>query len=515
MKVSDNLFQLIKSMSKPEKGYFKKYASMHTIGEQNNYVMLFDLIEKQASKQIKYDEDKIKRRLNDKLVSQFAVMKNYLYATVLESLHLFHSQNRKDTQVNAMIDQIDLLMRRLIYDQAHQLLRKAKRIAEEYEFFTELIRLLSLEKRLLAEIMEPDDFTIHFKRICEEENQAISKLENTIEFSNLRARLIEFTSRYGTGFSRDDSKKEFFESLLKEPILSSEEYALTRNNKRHYNHLKSNIYSYINDPENTEKYQLRYIKYHEEDIKKVTSYQPLIAGLNNLLTMQIRYKSYEGAEETLIKLRDFEKNYSVTLNEYESSFIFYAYSVLGISYCMARVDIARGLQIIKESRPLEKMYSNKLGRGRQLIVYYFHASLLFMAERFDETSAWITKILQMPATDFSSDYQCYARLMNLIVQYELKNYNHLDYVMKSTYYFLRKRKKIFKYEEIIIKYMKRSLRMRSEAELTELFDEMKYELEAIYKDDHEKFGFDAFNIIPWLESKITKKPMSEILKSMK
>jgi hypothetical protein len=149
--------------------------------------------------------------------------------------------------------------------------------------------------------------------------------------------------------------------------------------------------------------------------------------------------------------------------------------------------------------------------SRKLIFYYFQASFLFMAGKYEMASSWLARIIQLPATDFSSDYQCYARLMNLIVHYELKNFDHLDYVMKSTYYFLRKRKKIYKYEDIVIKYMKRSLRMRSEAELTELFNEMKHELEAIYKDDYEKFGFDAFNIIPWLQSKITKKSMQEIL----
>ena len=46
-KFSNDLFQLIQSLSRTEKAYFKKYTSLHVIGERNNYVKLFNAIEKQ------------------------------------------------------------------------------------------------------------------------------------------------------------------------------------------------------------------------------------------------------------------------------------------------------------------------------------------------------------------------------------------------------------------------------------------------------------------------------------
>ena len=55
MKPSEDLFLLIKSLSKTEKGYFQKYAQLHSSGKENNYIKLFYAIEKQAS----YEESKI------------------------------------------------------------------------------------------------------------------------------------------------------------------------------------------------------------------------------------------------------------------------------------------------------------------------------------------------------------------------------------------------------------------------------------------------------------------------
>ena len=46
-RVNESVHELIKSLTKSEKRYFKLMSSRHTIGEENNYVILFDAIEKQ------------------------------------------------------------------------------------------------------------------------------------------------------------------------------------------------------------------------------------------------------------------------------------------------------------------------------------------------------------------------------------------------------------------------------------------------------------------------------------
>ena len=47
-KVNNALFELIQAMSKSEKRYFKLMSSRHTIGKENNYVRLFDFLDKLA-----------------------------------------------------------------------------------------------------------------------------------------------------------------------------------------------------------------------------------------------------------------------------------------------------------------------------------------------------------------------------------------------------------------------------------------------------------------------------------
>ena len=59
--MKDDLFQLIKSLDKNEKGYFKKLTARYGAKSSgNDYLKLFDLLDKTAE----YDETKIKKRFS-------------------------------------------------------------------------------------------------------------------------------------------------------------------------------------------------------------------------------------------------------------------------------------------------------------------------------------------------------------------------------------------------------------------------------------------------------------------
>ncbi len=59
MRSSDGIFQLIKSLTRQEKSYFKKFAGAFISEEGNNYLLLFDEIASQIRNN-NYDEQKIK-----------------------------------------------------------------------------------------------------------------------------------------------------------------------------------------------------------------------------------------------------------------------------------------------------------------------------------------------------------------------------------------------------------------------------------------------------------------------
>src|ERR1700745_370153 len=83
MKPSENIFELIKSLSGREIEYILKTSDQHKKSGSNNYMMLFHEILSQAA----YNEKEIIKKLGyENSLNNFAFTKNYLYHFILNRL---------------------------------------------------------------------------------------------------------------------------------------------------------------------------------------------------------------------------------------------------------------------------------------------------------------------------------------------------------------------------------------------------------------------------------------------
>src|SRR3990170_954851 len=103
---STAVFDLIRSLTGPEKRYFKIFATRHVIGEENNYIKLFNAIESQQE----YNEEVILDKFrNDKFAKQLHRIKNYLYDLIMKSLCEFHKAKSISSEVRQKLEMIEIL----------------------------------------------------------------------------------------------------------------------------------------------------------------------------------------------------------------------------------------------------------------------------------------------------------------------------------------------------------------------------------------------------------------------
>lgn len=138
MKSSSDLFDLIKSLSPAEKGYFKKYASLHGTGDKK-YVKLFDAINAQPE----YDEAKLKRKFAQSF-SNFSVYKSYTYKLLMDSLREYHKSNDPFSTASDYISNTNLLGHKNLFEQGLDFARQADEMAKEND--EPLLRLAALER---------------------------------------------------------------------------------------------------------------------------------------------------------------------------------------------------------------------------------------------------------------------------------------------------------------------------------------------------------------------------------
>lgn len=93
---ADSLYILIKSLTRSEKGYFKRFAQMHGSEMESNYLKLFDAIEGMET----YEEARVKKILEgEPFIKQLSVTKNYLFKLIVRALSIYHRENIPELQI--------------------------------------------------------------------------------------------------------------------------------------------------------------------------------------------------------------------------------------------------------------------------------------------------------------------------------------------------------------------------------------------------------------------------------
>ena len=139
--VKDNLFVLVKSLTKSEKRQFKLYVGRMHSNEDSKFLNLFNQLEKMD----RYEEKTI---LEKGIVSkqQLSNLKAHLYKQILISLRLNPVHENIKLKIRSQIDFATILYQKGLYKQSLKVLEKAKNIAYKYDEKTSAYEIVEFEK---------------------------------------------------------------------------------------------------------------------------------------------------------------------------------------------------------------------------------------------------------------------------------------------------------------------------------------------------------------------------------
>lgn len=237
---SDALFQLIKSLSKAEKRFFKVYVTRQKSGEDALFIKLFDIIDKQTT----YNEKNILKKEKNIKPQQLSNLKANLYKQLLKCLRANNSIDDIDMNIRELLDNAKILYNKCLYEQCMRMLDKAKIIAEKFERPIFLFAIIELEKNLISNIIKTNIEQRVNKLTADGEN-ILNKIRNINTFSNLSLSLESFYLKIG--YIRDQKDFEIANSFLysKMPIFKEED--LSFDEKIHLYHSLVSYYFFIQD----------------------------------------------------------------------------------------------------------------------------------------------------------------------------------------------------------------------------------------------------------------------------
>ena len=213
----DNLFLLIKSLTKSEKRQFKLYVGRIDGNTESKFLNLFTVLEKLPA----YDEALIlKMGIVNK--QQLANVKTHLYKQILISLKLNPSHQNIRSKIREQLDFASILYHKGLYRQSLSILDKAKAIAIQNEEKNLAYEIVELEK-----VIESQYITRSISTRADELTYQASELSelNSIasNLSNLSLQLYSFILQSGYVKNDEERKKitEYFKKYLPEVHLNN------------------------------------------------------------------------------------------------------------------------------------------------------------------------------------------------------------------------------------------------------------------------------------------------------
>lgn len=506
MKPSIELFKLIKSLTKSEKRFFKLSSSLQS-GEKN-YLKIFDYIEKQTE----YDEYELKKAFDgETFIKHLPSEKNHLYKLILKSLRSYYSEQSVNSTLKQEIKNVEILYNKALYKECEKFVSRAKQTAKKYEKFYYWFELISWEKKLMDSAYESGVFSIDLDKLIEEEEMVIAKLRNLAEYTIIYSK-INLIFRSG-GFTRNESERKVVEDIADYHLIKGKNTAKSTKAASICYYIKGLCAATNRNYDDSFQFfnRTREILDDNPHIKADTGARYAMT-LFHLLRCYIDNKEFEKAKELIGDIRALQskkgfKSVDISVRIFANSYN----QELVLLHAMG--DFQQSVDLIPEIEKQQEIYKGKISKEMELLLTYNKAYSYFGIGDFKKALLYLNEVLNDNEQNLRQDIYSFARLFNLVIHYELGNYDFLEYVIKSTNRYLNKQDRNYEIENACIKQIRKLSKTPVEVNRIEIFDKLNEDISALLNDHHERVVLEYFNIDAWVKSKISKVSFEESVRA--
>lgn len=497
MKPSTELFKLIKSLTKSEKRFFKLSSSLQS-GDKN-YLKIFDFIERQTN----YDENDLKKIFKgETFVKHLPSEKNHLYKLILKSLRSYYSEQSVDSTLKQEIKNVEILYNKALYKECEKFVSRAKETAKKYEKFYYWFELIGWEKRLLESAYESGVFSVDLDELVAEEELVIARLRNLAEYTVIYSK-INLIFRSG-GFTRNEKERKVVEDIANYHLIKGKNTALSTKAASICYYIKGLCAATNRNYEDSFQFFNRTREILDENpLIKADTGGRYIMTLFHLLRCHIDSSEFDKAKKLIDDIRDLQtkkgfNSTDISVRIFANSY----YQELVLLHNLG--EFQKSVDLIPVIEKNQEFYQEKISKEMEVLLTYNKAYSYFGVGNYKRALQYLNEVLNDNEQNLRQDIYSFARLFNLVIHYELENFDFLDYIIKSTNRYLSKHERDYEIENVCIKHIRKLAKTPTAVNRLEIFEKMNSEVSALLEDHNERVVLEYFNISAWIDSKINK-----------
>lgn len=483
----DSLIVLIESMNATEKRFFQLHTKMHE--GQKDYQLLLDLV-----LQAKYSSELIRRKFSKlRPGASFEITCSHLYQTILDKLSDRERNSEIEHQILKAYQQAKFLFRRNLYQDAFRMIEKNKATALEYELFGPYLMLVKLEISFHNQL--------EFSRIDENE---LVKLQSRIDLISRRQRAIEnHTGLYNLisirqikqGPVRNEQEKEKLNDLAFNELqaISGELKNSFEAQKLHLL-FQSAYFMKLANPRSSLKV---YFELNElfENNRKLWEGSPhsYISHLKGILNNLRWFRNYDEMPFFINKLKALKSGHS--WDNYVNCIVYRFESLMMTDQqkfreALAHLEEQTEFWIAKNGI---LPYASRLELALQLSTVYF------WNKEYKKALKTLGNVLNTGKTFLQLPLIKTLRFLKILIHFELGNLDYVDSEIRSLERDLRKHKKLYQSEKIILKGIKQCGHEYDRQKLAKSLSRQIGKLNELKDDPYENQLIETFDFGHWFE----------------
>ncbi len=506
MKSNDPLFALIHSLTNSEKRYFKLNAEYRK-GEKK-YLVLFDAI----AGQNKYDEQELRRALKgERFLNELHVAKHYLFEQILKSLRSYFGERTAYQKILRYAQEIDILNRRGLHSLALKRIGKMKELAKKYHHLSLWLHAVEREQIYFANSIVGAKEASYLDKEMEYLLDQISQKKNFDEIAFASVDALYVTS----------ANKKRISELEKKILSMQREFEPNGSDTRtllSFNRMNSRFFLLQNQPEKA----LPYLK----AMVDILDANPLMVQegyFNQYVVLNGYYSclyhlSFEPAKEFFKSsvMRAFIRKMeaSVDPKNGEDHMVRLMNCVMDIqsSWCIFMGEYELGLRLLLESRKKFKKITSETTVYAEVSYSYYFCRFYFGLGDYTSALEWVNKLINAPVAKTNTSLMGCARMIQLVILFELDEYEHISRQLKPLIMYQKKHKHYLQYETLALKTLRSLIAMQKNKYSSAALEGIHNQFTLLRNSKAEAGRFLEFEFDWWLEAKVRGMPYADIVR---
>ena len=492
----DQLFMLVKSLTKAEKRSFRLYVNR--LQSDSKFIQLFDVLDRLEA----YEEQEILRRLPGVKKRHLANLKRHLYKQILTSLRLIHIQKSIDIEIREQIDFARILYGKGMYMQALRILESTKRKALDHH--QDILHLEIIEFQKLIEAR-------HITRSRRVQNKMEALLEEAEErsfiahssnlFSNFNIQMHGWYIQYGHIKSEEEREQvqAYFHRHLPadqpdRPLTFFEKVNL-------YQAYFWHRYILLDFTAALDYARQWVALFHANEQMKEKDPVLYMRGQYYQLVVLYLLRDTAAYSEELRRFKGFVDGIRGDLNENGELIAIVYLNLSRLNYAFISGQYEEGVGLIPEIGAELKRLSADTDVHRILLFYFKFAYLYFSMGRHEQALDYLNEIIHLKAGHLRDDLLHNARVLHLLCHYELGNYQLLEYFIPAVQRLFEKASDLSPMLSCTVDFLARlsALPLSERAAAIHAFQQkLLHSRASVY----EKKAINYLDIPAWLEAKL-------------